>query len=86
MIEMVVLVLVVNKIKQLLCKHSYETLTNFYGDYILEMSIFSSKIIRSLRKCKKCGKVYKSEFLDKNCPIINFDILYEDGKFKYIGK
>lgn len=74
-----------NKIKQLFCNHDYETLTNFYGDGILEVSNLSSKIIRSLQKCKKCGKIHKSEYLDYDCPIINFNIYHKDGVFKYIG-
>lgn len=32
-----------NKIKQLFCNHDYETVTNFYGDGILEASNLSSK-------------------------------------------
>lgn len=78
--------LVSNKIKQLFCIHDYETVTNFYGDAIDDMSVLSKKIIRSLQRCKKCGKFHKSEFLDKNCKVINFDIIYDNGKLRSVRK
>lgn len=57
--------------KKLFCKHEYVTISNFGGDAILDISIFSRKIIRSLQMCKKCGKLHRSEYLDKNCKITN---------------
>ena len=78
--------LVSNKIKQLFCIHDYETVTNFYGDAIDDMSVLSKKTIRSLQRCKKCGKFHKSEFLDKNCKVINFDIIYDNGKLRSVRK
>ena len=78
--------LVSNKIKQLFCIHDYETVTNFYGDVIDDISAFSNKTIRSLQRCKKCGKFHKSEFLDKNCKVINFDIIYDNGKLRSVRK
>ena len=78
--------LVSNKIKQLFCIHDYETVTNFYGDAINDMSSFSKKTIRSLQRCKKCGKFHKSEFLDKNCKVINFNIIYDNGKLRSVRK
>ena len=78
--------LVSNKIKQLFCIHDYETVTNFYGDAIDDMSVLSKKIIRSLQRCKKCGKFHKSEFLDKNCKVINFNIIYDNGKLRSVRK
>lgn len=62
----------VNKIKQLKCKHNYITFTNFGGDAIIYVSSFSKKIIRSLQVCTECGKIHKSEYLDKNCRRTNF--------------
>ena len=76
--------LVSNKIKQLFCIHNYETITNFYGDAINDMSAFSKKIIRSLQRCKKCGKLHKSEYLDRNCKVVNFDIIYENGNLRSV--
>lgn len=66
--------LLANKIKQLFCKHDYVTITNFYGDMINNMSISSKKIIRSVQQCRKCKKIHKSEKIDKNCHIVNFDM------------
>lgn len=68
----------VNKLKQLFCKHEYVTISNFYGDAINDMSAFSNKIIRSVQRCQKCGKLHKSEYLDKNCHIVNFDLYHNE--------
>ena len=76
--------LVSNKIRQLFCMHNYKTITNFYGDAINDMSVSSRKIIRSLQRCKKCGKLHKSEYLDRNCKVINFDIIYENGNLRSV--
>lgn len=70
--------------KKLFCKHEYVTISNFYGDAILDMSAFSNKIIRSIQQCKKCGKLHRSEYLDKKCKIVNFDIIYENGNLRSI--
>lgn len=76
-----------SKIKQLFCKnHNYKTITNFYGDAILDASCCSKKIIRSLQYCTKCGKLRKSEYLDKNCKVVNFDIIYDNGNLRSIKK
>lgn len=58
-------------IKRIFCNHEEtKTITNFYGDYIDVIS--RSKIYRSERQCKKCGKRLYSEYLDKNCKIANY--------------
>jgi len=44
-------------IKRLFCKHDYEFLENIYGDEINYLNC------RSLWKCKKCGKIKKSNKL-----------------------
>ena len=48
------------------------TLTNFNGDYIDKESSFR-KIYRSKRYCKICGKIYKSEYYDPECKVINYN-------------
>lgn len=76
-----------SRIKQLFCKnHNYKTITNFYGDAILDASCYSKKIIRSLQYCTKCGKLRKSEYLDKNCKVVNFDIIYDNGNLRSVKK
>lgn len=54
-----------NIFKRLFCKHKYETITNIHGDWI---NIYGC---RSMKKCVYCGKVIKSEILDKNCNKVN---------------
>ena len=51
--------------------HEYETITNLHGDYINFYSD-SKKIVKSVRKCKHCGKILFSEYLDKDCSLVNF--------------
>jgi hypothetical protein len=51
------------------CDHEFETISNFYGDYIDYISF--KKIYRSRLRCKKCGKEVLSEYLDKSCRVIN---------------
>jgi hypothetical protein len=46
--------------KKLFCKHLYEHVMNFYGDYIRLMGWK-----RSMWKCRKCGKVKFSYNLDE---------------------
>lgn len=71
------------------CEHKYSTitLTNFYGDAIIYNST-NKTIYRSLRYCKKCRKMFKSVYLDKNCPRVNdrqfvenfLEVLDEDNR------
>ena len=71
------------------CKHKYSTitLTNFYGDAIIYNST-NKTIYRSLRYCKKCRKMFKSIYLDKDCPRVNdrqfvenfLEVLDEDNR------
>ena len=62
--------------KKLRCKHDFETISNFYGDYINYISTNPKKIYRSRLRCKECGKLKLSEYLDGNCKVIN------DGTYK----
>ena len=55
--------------KRLKCNHVFETISNFYGDYINDMS--GKNTVRSRVKCKKCGKEKLLRHLDKDCNIIN---------------
>lgn len=65
-------------LRRLKCKHeNTECITNFYGDPILYFSTWR-KIIRSYRRCKDCGKIIPSEYLDKECNIINFWLMRTD--------
>ena len=74
-----------SKIKQLFCKpHIYKTITNFYGDAIIDMSRGRRETVRSLLCCVKCGKLEPSPFLDKNCKVINFDLIYDKGNFRSV--
>lgn len=57
-----------NLIKRIKCKHNnIQTITNLYGDAIIYYNC------RSIKICKDCGKIIKSETLDKNCNVINFE-------------
>lgn len=60
--------------RQARCRHEFETISNFYGDYIDHIANNPKKIYRSRVRCKKCGKEKLSEYLDKNCTVTN------DGK------
>ena len=55
------------------CKHeNSETITNIYGDSINWYTpTFSNKIYRSQRECLECGKIYFSEYLDRECKKVN---------------
>lgn len=57
-------------IKQLKCNHKFITISNFYGDYINHIST-GFPIYRSRQRCVYCGKEKLSEYLDKECNIIN---------------
>ena len=57
-------------LKRMKCDHEFATVSNFYGDYINYISS-GFPIYRSRQKCTKCGKERLSEYLDKNCKIIN---------------
>ena len=57
-------------IKRLKCNHEFITVSNFYGDYINYISS-GFPIYRSRQKCIKYGKERLSEYLDKNCKVIN---------------
>lgn len=70
---------------KLFCKHNYITVTNLYGDAINYYSASSNKIIRSIQRCKKCGKIHKSEYLDKDCKIINYTLYYNNGIFREVN-
>ena len=60
-------------IKRILCKHENQsTITNFYGDAINAFGC------RSWRRCNDCGKIIKSEYLDKECDRVN--------EWWYVGK
>ena len=62
-------------LKQLFCKHENKTcLTNCYGDYIDIASGYKFPTIRSIWKCKDCGKIIKSQYLVKDCSVINWAI------------
>ena len=77
-----------NFLKRFFCLHDYYTVTNLYGDAInYAASIFDgNRVIRSIQQCKNCGKIKRSEFLDKNCKVINYNIYHNNGKFKYIER
>lgn len=53
-------------IKELFCKHEYETVTNLYGDLI---NHFDGA--RSIKMCPKCGKFIYLKKLDPNCKKVN---------------
>ena len=57
-------------LKRFKCNHEFVTVSNFYGDYIDHISS-GFPIYRSRQKCTKCGKERLSEYLDKNCKVIN---------------
>jgi len=60
--------------KRLFCKHeNIECLTNFHGDCINIVST-SKKIYRSAWRCKGCGKIIYSEYLDNNCKTVNWTL------------
>lgn len=59
--------------KRFKCKHEFQTISNFYGDYINYIST-DFPIYRSRQKCIHCGKERLSEYLDDKCKVIN------DGK------
>lgn len=53
--------------KRFFCKHNEKVcITNIFGDLINDYNC------RSIWKCKKCGKKFKSNKLDYNCKIVNF--------------
>lgn len=82
---MVVMVLLENKfnLKQLFCRHKKtKTITNFYGDMIIHQSRDEKEIIRSLRICKKCHKLIKSNEIDDECKVVNFDLIYDNGNWR----
>lgn len=59
-------------IKRLLCKnHEYETVTNIGGDMINQLSTFKHTV-RSIKRCKHCGKTIRSTELDPDCDVVNF--------------
>jgi hypothetical protein len=62
-----------DSIKRFKCDHEFVTISNFYGDYINYISS-GFPIYRSRQKCIRCGKERLSEYLGKDCKIIN------DGK------
>ena len=58
-----------NSMKQLFCRHKNKIcITNIYGDCI---NIFGC---RSIWKCVKCNKRFRSDKLNEDCKIINFTI------------
>ena len=62
------------RIKQHFCKqHVYKTISNFYGDAIIDVSLGRKQPIRSLLCCVNCGKLLFSPFLDSKCKIINLN-------------
>lgn len=59
--------------KRILCKHiNQECMSNFYGDFINIVS--NRKIIRSVWRCKDCGKIIYKEILGENCKVINWGL------------
>lgn len=76
-----------SRIKQLFCKpHVYKTITNFYGDAIIDMSMGRRETVRSMLCCTKCGKFKPSPFLDKNCKVVNFDLIHENGRIRSVKR
>ena len=71
-----------NFLKGLFCVHDFYTVTNLYGDAIDAVSF--KRTIRSVQQCRNCGKIKLSEFLDENCKIINYNIFFDKGKFRYV--
>lgn len=54
-------------IKKLFCVHSEkECITNLHGDYINHYNC------RSIYRCNKCGKQFKSMQLNSSCEYVNF--------------
>lgn len=54
-------------IKRLKCKHNnLTTITNIYGDAINYYNC------RSIKLCKDCGKLIRSNELDDKCNVVNF--------------
>lgn len=70
----------VNKIKQLICRHKYETITNLYSQ-ITKMNN-GKTTVRSVQKCKYCGKRRYLPYYDKKCKIIDYEIYYDKGTFR----
>jgi|GEM_PF-3511526 len=65
-------------LKRLSCKHEDEVcLTNLHGDMIDMFNTSPQKIYRSVWQCQDCGRVRRSEYLNKNCNIVNFWIKRE---------
>ena len=59
--------------KRILCKHiNQECMSNFYGDFINVVS--NRKIIRSVWRCKDCGKIIYKEVLGEDCKVINWGL------------
>lgn len=54
------------------CSHEFETISNFYGDYINYISV--NRVYRSRLRCKKCGKEKLLSCLDSKCTVINDDL------------
>lgn len=62
------------------CEHIWETTSNYYGDYINNISR-GKHIYRSRQICIKCHKARYSLFLDPKCKRIN-DGYYQPLKSK----
>lgn len=73
----------VNKIKQLFCKHQYKTITNFYYGNLNRLSN-GKTMYKSEQECQLCGKRRYSPYHDKNCHIINYEIYYNKGIFREV--
>lgn len=66
-------------LKRVRCKHdNLECISNIYGDMIHAMS--SSKMtVRSVWKCKNCGKVICKGELNPGCKVSNFKVESESN-------
>lgn len=61
-------------LKRFLCKnHEYETITNLHGDAINHHPMIKGKdIARSVKRCKHCGRLKLSPYLDPKCNVVNY--------------
>lgn len=68
-------------LKRFFCRnHEYETITNLHGDAINHHPMIKGKYIaRSVKRCKHCGRLKLSPYLDPKCNIVNYTQRFCNG-------
>lgn len=61
-------------LKRFFCReHEYETITNLHGDAINHHPMIKGGYIaRSVKRCKYCGRLKLSPYLDPECNVVNY--------------